>query len=370
MRVYFMTNRNQREPMPHPEFDFTPTGNVTIGYADMGDPVPNEAAMDPTAIALTVRGVDTLPEDVALEIAQNTGDHLLIYFHGFNYTFREAMQRTGWLAGWFGAGLAPIAGPMLCFSFPSQGSLISFEKDPASMHALFGGAYQADYRRATDSGPAAARALALMAQLAQRFRAARPSRHVTLLAHSMGNHVLGSALGAARDAAGLPAADSFDRIILAASDERQDSVGAGGTLRLAGSIARKTYVYYNRQDQALLISEGVHGDDRLGREGPPRAAGARAPFDVPANFQVINCSTAAPLDPEANDDWQGHQYYRLYPWVRDDMGLVMGCGTTDDVGDFPQRRRSFENPALIDLDSPEMQQISLTHPVVQLATRD
>ena len=29
---------------------------------------------------------------------------------------------------------------MLCFSFPSQGSLISFEKDPASMHALFGGA--------------------------------------------------------------------------------------------------------------------------------------------------------------------------------------------------------------------------------------
>ncbi len=211
----------------------------------MAGPVPNEAAMDPNAIQLSVRGVNALPEDLAHEIEQSTGSHLLLYFHGFNYTFREAMQRTGWLSGWFGAGIAPVDGPILCFSFPSQGSLISFEKDPASMHALFGGAYQADYQRATDSGPAAGRALALMAQLAQRFRATRRPARVTVLAHSMGNHVLGSALGATRDANGQPAADSFDRIILAASDESRLAVTDGGTLRLGGAIARKTYVYYN-----------------------------------------------------------------------------------------------------------------------------
>ncbi|MBV8168131.1 MAG: alpha/beta hydrolase, partial [Alphaproteobacteria bacterium] len=127
MRVYFMTNRHQQQPMPHPEFDFTPTDNVSVGYADMTDPVPLDPALSSTVMPLTVRGIDTLPEDIALEIEQSADDHLLLYFHGFNYTFREAIQRTGWLSGWFGGGLAPVTGPILCFSFPSAGSLISFE---------------------------------------------------------------------------------------------------------------------------------------------------------------------------------------------------------------------------------------------------
>ena len=37
MRVYFMTNRNQREAMPFPEFGFTPTADVTVGHAKMAD---------------------------------------------------------------------------------------------------------------------------------------------------------------------------------------------------------------------------------------------------------------------------------------------------------------------------------------------
>jgi esterase/lipase superfamily enzyme len=356
MRVYFMTNRNQREAMPFPEFGFTPTADVTIGHAEMTDPVANEAAMDPLAIKLAVRGVNALPEDLAREIEQSDDNHLLLYIHGFNYSFREAMQRSGWLAGWFGAGDHAVKGPILCFSFPSQGTMLSFERDPAAMHGLFGGTYQADYQRATDSGPAAARALTMMAALARRFRATRRPARVTLLAHSMGNHVLDAALAAARDAGTLPADDCFDRVILAASDESRDSIAAGGALRLTAGFAKKVYLYYNRQDLPLLVSEDVHRDQRLGRQGPP------TPFALPANTQVINCSTAVPLDLQADLDWQRHQYYRLYPWVRDDMALVMN-GAESDLADFPQRRRSLENAALINLDSPAMQAVSLTHPL-------
>ncbi|MBI3515788.1 MAG: alpha/beta hydrolase [Proteobacteria bacterium] len=363
MRVYFMTNRNQREVMPHPEFGFTPTDNIALGHAEIDGATANEDDIDPLAFRLTVRGVDQIPEDLAHEIEQSNGSHLLFYVHGFNYAFREAMQRTTWLSGWFGAGQYGVSGPALCFSFPSRGSTISFEKDPKSMHALFGSAYQEDYQRATESARAAARALGYMATLARRFRASRRPAHVTLLAHSMGNHVLGAALGAARDSEGLPAADSFDRVILAASDETRPSVDDGGTLRLAGQIGRKVYVYYNRQDLPLLVSQKVHGDERLGREGPPTTGNPAAPFRLPANFQVINCSTASPLDPQADQDWQHHQYYRLYPWVRDDMALVMR-EAADDLKDFPQRRRSFEASGLIDLDSPEMMSVSLMHPLV------
>jgi len=38
-------------------------------------------------------------------------------------------------------------------------------------------------------------------------------------------------------------------------------------------------------------------------------------------------------------------------------------GAENDLSDFPQRRRSTENPALINLDSPAMQAVSLPHPL-------
>lgn len=373
MRVYFMTNRNQRDAMPYPQFGFERTDDVSVGFADMDGPVPNEAAMAPDAVKLTVSGVaNTVSADIMDGIAQSDGSHLLLYIHGFNYTFREAMIRTGWLTGWLGAATTtPVAGPALCFSFPSQGSMLSFERDRAGMFASFGLTYSSDYQRATDSGPAAARALGMMAEIATRFRQTRQPAHVTLLAHSMGNHVLAAALGAANAAHALPQKSAFDRIILMASDETQDSVRPGGLLAHAGAIADKVYVYHDAGDIPLSFSgDKVHRDTRLGQAGPPRNKAPNRLYDVPDNFQVINCSQVAPVEQHAIIDWQHHQYYRLYPWVRDDIALVMNCGTTDDVNDFPRRRRSAQDPNLIRLESPEMQAISLTHPVFPLSTRD
>lgn len=358
--VYFLTNRDQVEPMPYPEFGSGVTDTVRVGTATMKDPPEREEQIDPLDTILSVAGVNEMPEHVASAIAGDAGDHMLIYIHGFNYTFRQAMVRAGWLSRWFGGGLAPVNGPTVCYSFPSTGRLLGATSNELELAGLFSGAYQQDYRNATASGPAVARALPLLADLARRFKMVRPHRAVTVVAHSMGNHVLAEgvrALTGAEDLMGV-----FDRLILIAADEAQSAMDADGPLRAATGFAERAYIYYNRQDLPLLFSEGVHKTNRLGRSGPTRSRKSGRPFQLPENTVVINASTASPPSAADNDpDWQRHQYYRLYPWVRDDLCLVMHR-RPDDLADFPQRRLSTETPGLINLYSPSLFAAALQMP--------
>lgn len=358
--VYFLTNRDQVEPMPYPEFGGGVTDSVRVGTATMKDPPDHEDPLDPLASTLSVAGVDEIPEEVAAAIAGDGGDHLLIYIHGFNYTFRQAMVRAGWLSRWFGGGLGPVDGPTICYSFPSTGRLLGPATNELELAGLFTGAYQQDYRNATASGPAVAKALRLLAGVARRFKRVRPQRSVTVMAHSMGNHVLAEGVRALGDGEDLKGA--FDRLILIAADEAQSAMDAGGPLRTATEFAERSYIYYNRQDLPLLSSEGIHRTNRLGRSGPTRSRKPGRPFQLPENTVVINCSTASPPSAADNDpDWQRHQYYRLYPWVRDDLCLVMHK-QPDDIAHFPQRRLSTETPGLINLYSPSLFAAALQMP--------
>jgi hypothetical protein len=68
-------------------------------------------------------------------------DHLLITLHGFDYRFREAVMRSGYVGAWFAKGRPAAASTIVAFSWPSLGSLTI-------------DAYKKDYQSAGSSGGA------------------------------------------------------------------------------------------------------------------------------------------------------------------------------------------------------------------------
>ncbi|MDR3436700.1 alpha/beta hydrolase [Telmatospirillum sp.] len=364
--VYYVTNRDLAEPMPYPEYGTTvvdPTGAANPlrwGVAD----VPTFAGDDEDRVGTQAIGLretaQGLPDAAwTSALAGSQGNHLLVYVHGFNYTFRDAIRRSAWLSQWFGRAPSPVSGPIVCYSFPSSGRLL--DENQSSFDKIFNGSYRQDYQNATNSAPAVVALLAALQGVVAGFRKANPGGRVTLLAHSLGNHVLANALGQAP----VPAVPLFDRIISVAGDEAQDCVAAAPpvgspSLTAAASWARAVYVYYHEWDLALWYSGNLHGGDRLGKYGPSVVNGG---YDLPANFRVVNCSTASPSPgpdslPVDDPDWEHHQYYRLYPWVRDDLALVMnGVGgviddPAQDVANFPNRRAAGQVVGRINLYDP------------------
>src|SRR5262249_11722551 len=159
----------------------------------------------------------------------------------------------------------------------------------------------------TNSGPALAQALTTLLPLIDDFRAHHgEAARITLLAHSMGNHILDQAL-----ATMLPvAAPAYNRIILAAADEGRNELAPGANLAKSRSLADRVYVYYNNQDLALAVSELAFHNFvvRLGVDGPPNKDDFKN-----TNVTFMNASAAGvgPGTPEDSYDSEGHQYYRM-----------------------------------------------------------
>jgi len=315
--VYFATNRNAIESPVENNFgtDFSPDGSVSFGRATLKS-VKDESELGNANLSIDAVSTGGFQTPLRNEIVNNPSNHLLVYFHGFDYRFREVLMRAAFVGDWLSKGKPSVRTTVLAFSWPSVGSLTP-------------DAYRTDYRSAGLSGGAFHGFLKAILPILADYKKAGSGRRVTFMAHSLGNHFLRSGLAAAVGSGPgkIPAADLkavIDRVVLAASDEDVDTLSRPDGLGIALSICERVTLYYNQQDVPLnTVSRIVNGISRLGVAGPPDKASFAG-----RNISFINCSAANPFVDKKKEirlDPQWHQYYRLVPEVRDDIcGVLLG----------------------------------------------
>jgi esterase/lipase superfamily enzyme len=240
------------------------------------------------------------------------GRNLLVFIHGFDNSFEDALTRAAFNQQWFRqSGIAAADTTVIAFSWPSLGKLLSF---PVPWED-----YQHDQ---TMAGQSDGHLMNFFATLRPILTAARASgSRIFLLAHSMGNWALQGAVES-WFVHGNPAAPLFDEVFLAAADERYDSFGFPLYGRLSGLhlLTRRTSIYYSRHDDVLQLSMTVNlGAQRLGQDGPlHRTDPALFP---PARYRMVDCTGFTDYDVNFASS---HQYYRRSPAVRADIAAVMG----------------------------------------------
>ncbi len=179
----------------------------------------------------------------------------LVYVHGFNNSFNDAMVRAAQLQHDL-----RFPGNMTVFSWPSAGNT-ALAFDFANNWPQISLAYDYDKEQATLSAPFLARALEQVIAATERKN---PRGRVHVIAHSMGNYVLLNALTHLSAAmAGRPASGNrLGEVILAAPD-----VTAGDFLNLQQdlfAVSDRVTLYCSPEDNALLASQKRNEDKPVG----------------------------------------------------------------------------------------------------------
>lgn len=245
---------------------------------------------------------------------ETTGRNLLVFIHGFDNSFEDAIKRSAFNREWFAASGHPAADTtVLAFTWPSAGELI------ANLPNLPDAAYRADLAMAARSDVHLAAFLGHVLGLVAIVR--NSGRRAFLLAHSMGNHALACAMQTGFAGSALPASP-FNEAVLAAADEVDTTLYTPGSgMYGLRTLADRISVYSSVRDIAMGLSMAVNRNKRLGYDGPVHkqdsAAYPRATFRSVDCTEVFDFSSLIP--PDAT-----HQYYRRSKKVREDIAKLMG----------------------------------------------
>lgn len=247
-------------------------------------------------------GSRTVFAELRRRMAEDQCD-VILFVHGYASTFQSALERAAQLKYEYLIGEQQAL--MFCFSWPSNGRLFP----PTEYHD--------DRDDAAQSGEAMARALLKLMRFL-REHPERCERKIHLVAHSMGNWALRSAVQRIAEHFGrhsLP--QIFEHVFLMAADADSDALEAAEKLQPLQSLARAIHVYHSVDDAALRVSDWTKSNpNRLGTSGPKR-------------MQRLADSVVA-VDCQFVDDTQlshgNHQYYRLRREVIDDVrGVLQGA---------------------------------------------
>jgi esterase/lipase superfamily enzyme len=211
-------------------------GNVEYPHQIPGDPATDFVTLSPTdyndraqALATFRRLVRTTPKK-----------QVLVFVHGFNNRFEDAVFRFAQIVHDSGAEVVPVL-----FTWPSKGSVFAYGYDHES----------AEYSRdALEDG--------------LRFLAKDPEvGEITVYAHSMGNWVTLEALRQMAIRDGKVAAKIRD-VILASPDV--DVYVAREQIAAMGPRTRRPrfFLFASADDRALAASRALHSDQRLGSIDP------------------------------------------------------------------------------------------------------
>jgi esterase/lipase superfamily enzyme len=166
-------------------------------------------------------------------------DDVLLYIHGYDNTFEDALLRAAQLH----LDLE-FPGQTIAFCWPSLGKDVIYENDDPEQGRL---AYRDDLAAADAS------VAALIETLQSLQAAASPGRRIHVVAHSMGNRIL---LRALQEMAHSTAAPLIDQLVLAAPDVAVTELAAAAPALAA--LARRTTLYCSQKDVALLVSSRIH----------------------------------------------------------------------------------------------------------------
>lgn len=207
-------------------------------------------------------GREEFVSGLSRQITASRQKDLLLFVHGFNVGFDEAVVRTAQIA----LDL-PFNGAIVCYSWPSQQGLNTYQKDEQLNQ---------------ESVPAFAEFLTtLRDELPEGTR-------IHLVVHSMGNRlVLRGLQSTEKTYSGV----WLENLVLCAPDvgirDFQDWIPA------AARQSERTTLYVSRGDVALVASENLHLESRIG---------SGTALDVVDGLETIDCS-------DIEFSFLGHSYY-------------------------------------------------------------
>jgi esterase/lipase superfamily enzyme len=249
-------------------------------------------------------------DDAASDLS-TPGRNLLVFIHGFDNSFENAITRAAFNREWFAhSGVAAADTTVVAFSWPSLGKLLSF---PLPWE---------DYvHDQTMAGLSGFHTMSFLTNLAPIITKVRAGGHrVFLLAHSMGNWVLQAAVENWFSHGNGPS-PLFDEVFLAAADEIYNSFDfpPPGRLSCLSRLGRRISTYYSGADHVLSLSMAINlGAKRLGQDGPhDRSNTIKFPS---AQYRMVDCTN----DRDYPFDFaSSHQYYRRSPLVRANIAQTM-----------------------------------------------
>lgn len=178
-------------------------------------------------------------KQLAQTVGQSPQSDLLVFIHGYNVKFEDAVQRTAQIA----VDL-PFEGVPVCYSWPSQGSLLGYSIDENNSEWTIPHLKQFLLELVRDSG----------------------AKSINVVAHSMGNRVMTAAMQQINQGLAAGSPPPFDRIVLAAPDVDADRFRRDLAPALL-NVSQQVTLYASSSDQALIASKKVHGYPRAGEGG-------------------------------------------------------------------------------------------------------
>jgi len=193
---------------------------------------------------IKIRDVITLTrkdyfERLSQAVRDSPDGKVMIFVHGYNVDFPEASR----LVAQFANDLK-FAGPVVLFSWPSQGSLTGYTIDE------------------TNAEWSQAHLVELLTALIEEV----PARNIYLVGHSMGNRIIGRAVAALASDRTDGDLIVFREIVMIAPDIDTDVFRLDMAQRLARTGIHVT-VYASSNDRALMASKAFHGYPRAGETG-------------------------------------------------------------------------------------------------------
>ncbi|HYQ71589.1 MAG TPA: alpha/beta fold hydrolase [Gammaproteobacteria bacterium] len=182
---------------------------------------------------------DDFAERLGQAIQDSPGKKLMIFVHGYNMSFTEATRALAQ----FAADLK-FNGPVVLFSWPSQGSLTGYAVDETNAEWA-----QSHFQE-------------LMTALLERI----PVQHIYLVGHSMGNRIIGRAMATLANERLESDMLRFREIIMIAPDIDAEVFRMDMAPRLARTGIHLT-LYASSSDRALRASKAFHGYPRAGESG-------------------------------------------------------------------------------------------------------
>jgi esterase/lipase superfamily enzyme len=210
-----------------------PYFDVTI-YAEKEDPAKHFTVQEIKALTR-----EELVAKVRARLASSVTfkDQALVFVHGYNTSFDNALYRTAQIAYDIGFDGAPFL-----YSWPSGGAVASYTYDRESAEACE----------------------PHMREFLEMVVKETGAKQVSIIAHSMGNQPLMDVLRAMRSS--TPEGVSIGQVILAAPDVDADNFTnlAKAIKGLAGNVT----LYVASNDRALIVSRNFWGSYRAG-DVPP-----------------------------------------------------------------------------------------------------
>jgi esterase/lipase superfamily enzyme len=317
--IYFATNRNIVNAGAPPGERFGTDVGGSVHYGSCQVTIPSEKVHKPGVLEqarwwgqdpekyFSIEAQAELTENDFFQAAANAlrdqtaRQDVLLFVHGFNNTFEFAVMRAAQVVN-----DVQFPGFPVVFSFPSLGSLADYPSDED--HA---------------ARSVASLAAVLTRLVTERRTLSGPPAKIHIVAHSLGNRMLLSAMAAL--APGLPAGEkAFGHVVLAAPDVDIPEFIQKTTALISASD--DVTFYFCEKDVALLASRTIHHQERAGEA-------------LVTVSQLVNVDAA-----NANTSLLGHDYYASSSRVLIDEDLLINQGIAAALRPTLQVRNG-QNPA-------------------------